>query len=200
MFFCYLCVALWTAIAIGAVLGRIIEKEPEVIEQNPSLRKEQANEWRREFYRPFGFLAKTSQLESVNEADEYLVEPLSNEGGYRNQRQNRRMSNFAGTFNTYESVGSSSSSGSSRASRLNSRHFDVSSVNYPYAGKKPSVRSDNLEWMLKNIFMYPRSHATNQTAKNYVKKYITDSFQYTSGLRTTIQHFEPIQFLNMVSR
>jgi hypothetical protein len=89
----------------------------------------------------------------------------------------------------------------SSPSRPNTRHYDVSGINLAVpTGKKPVTKLENLEWMLKNIFNYPRSHKTNETAKDIVKKYISDSFQYTSGLPTSVQHFKPLQFLSIVSK
>jgi hypothetical protein len=60
------------------------------------------------------------------------------------------------------------------------------------------VKVENLEWMLHNVFMYPRNHNTNESAKDAAKKYIVDSLQLTSGLDTSLQHFQPIQFLGLV--
>lgn len=58
------------------------------------------------------------------------------------------------------------------------------------------VKQENLEWMLNNVFMYPRNHG-NKSTKESAKKYILHSFQL-SGLRTALQHFQPLQFLRQV--
>jgi hypothetical protein len=82
---------------------------------------------------------------------------------------------------------------SSTRLNLNKRHFDITSVG------GPKVKEANLEWMLQHVFNYPRNHNTNETAKEAARKYIVDSLQLTSGLLTHLQHFSPLQFLNIVS-
>lgn len=64
---------------------------------------------------------------------------------------------------------------------------------------KPATNEAHLKWMLQNIFTYPRNYNTNETAKEIVRNYIIDCFQSISGLHTTVQHFQPLQFLTMVS-
>ncbi|CAG7784783.1 unnamed protein product [Allacma fusca] len=130
--------ALWAAVIAGAVFGRIIEKEPEILNRDPSLNLEQANDYNREFYRTSS-LVGLSQLEQLNENPYFFAGSVKT-----NSRSDRRVSNVASGFSNQ-----------------------------------------------------PTSHVTNETAKEYVKKYISDSFQYTSGLHTTIQRFEPLQFMNI---
>lgn len=158
------------------MLGRIIEPdEPEVIDQNPAITKEQAAIWSSEFFRsalPVG----ASHTEQLHQNTYYhsSQDPLN--------RSVRRFGNQNSPPNT------------------NTRHYDVSGINLPVrSGRKPVIKQENLEWMLQNIFTYPRSHVTNETAKDIVKKYISDSFQFTSGLPTSVQHFKPLQFLSIVS-
>jgi len=92
------------------------------------------------------------------------------------------------------------------SSNRGERRFDLKypSVRYennvPTQSAQPLVRIENLEWMLQNIFAYPRSHSTNETAKELVKKYIAESMEYTSGIHTTLQYFKPEQFLSVVNQ
>jgi len=171
--------ALWGAVIAGAVLGRMIDPpeppEPEVFDSNPAIMREQMKTWSKEFFGPPALIIP-SRTEILDEFAPFLHDSPSARS-YSSSSQSRRY------FNQQSS------------DRLNGKHFDVSGIHM----ESPKIKAENLEWMLKNIFMYPRNHNTNETAKDFAKKYIVDSLQLTSGLYTSVQHFQPIQFLNIVS-
>ncbi|XP_021968029.1 uncharacterized protein LOC110863097 isoform X2 [Folsomia candida] len=174
-------VVLWGAVVAGAVLGRILDEpagttgggstEGEVYSSHPDIERAQLEAWGSEFFQP-----PFSSHRHTPSRTELL------------QRFPRRQRTFV------TSASSPAYNNNERASS-NTRHYEVESVDT--GSLDAVVKPENLEWMLTNIFSYPRNHNTNETAKEGAKKYILDSFQVTSGLQTALQHFKPLQFLSI---
>lgn len=166
----------YLVLSIGIVTAEDLftAHDAEVVDENPKISKEQAQTWSHEFFRaarssePSGHLSQI--YENLDDSENYR----RSERGYSNTGRDP-VKNF----------------------RINTRHYDFANVN-TLSDDAPIVKFENLEWMLQKVFIYPRSHVTNETAKELIKNYISDSFQLTSGLHTSVQHFMPLQFLSMV--
>lgn len=208
--------ALWSAVLAGAVIGILTEpEETEVFDSNPDILREQLVTWSNEFFSTGQFHGRLSQLEELTSESNNIRSTSSPYYSYAHESSSSGRSDISGRANTFRgrlhSAPAATAPGSTRhdngpspsstayssdyyQNRMNTRYHDVSR-----SEGKPLIKEENLEWMLQNIFMYPRSHNTNETAKEIARKYIIDSLQVTSGLHTTVQHFTALQFLNMVS-
>lgn len=176
------CAVLWAAVIAGAVLGRIVEPEPEVINDHPELMKAQLITWIEHY---FGSYPRESR------SDTQIV-------------GNSRDALFSVERNAYNARMHHNGFVSSALQRENTRKFDVSKIHKAHSAmdsqaSKPTVYPYNLEWMLKNVFTYPRNYNTNETAKNSVRTYIIDYMETLSELQTSVQQFHPIQFMGLVS-
>lgn len=188
----------------GAVLGILTEPdETEVFDSNPDILREQLITWSNEFFSTGQFRGRLSQLEELNSDGTFSRgRSSSTNNPYYSYAHESSSGDISGRTNTFRgrlhAIPSSAtySSGGDyyhSHSRVNARYHDVTR-----SEGRPTIKEENLEWMLQNVFMYPRSHSTNETAKEIARKYIIDSFKVTSGLYTSVQHFRALQFLNMV--
>ncbi|ODN05151.1 Aminopeptidase YwaD [Orchesella cincta] len=197
--------ALWSAVVAGAVLGILTEpEETEVFDSNPDILREQLVTWSNEFFSTGNYRGRLSKLEELT--SDSSSNPSSSNPYYSYSHESssgvRGGSDSSGRYNTFRGRLHSAASAPASTklfegadnSRINTRYHDVSRSD---VDGKPVIKGENLEWMLQNIFMYPRNHATNESAKEIARKYIVDSLQVTSGLHTTAQHFQPLQFLSM---